>query len=166
MYNFSQHLQEIKSLVKSLTEEQYQFKSPLLSGASIGQHTRHILEFYLCLVEGRHKGIVNYDKRERNLDIETNLKFAIYTIDKICSNVSTYNICCELILEGNFSNEGEESVSVKTSYFRELAYNLEHSIHHQALIKIGLKEQNLDHLIPDNFGIAAATIRYKGKCAQ
>nr|MBA3901700.1 hypothetical protein [Bacteroidota bacterium] len=135
MHNYSQNnLQEIKLLLKSLTDEQYQFKSNLLSGASIGQHTRHILEFYLCLLKGRHNRLVNYDKRERNLELENSPKFAIYTIDKICNNIGDYHSCCELVLEGNFSNSEHSLVSIKSSWMRELAYNLEHSIHHQALI--------------------------------
>lgn len=54
----------------------------------------------------------------------------------------------------------------KTFINRELAYCLEHSIHHQALIKVGLKEQNIENLIDENFGVAPATIRHKQKCAQ
>jgi hypothetical protein len=42
-----------------------------------------------------------------------------------------------------------------------LAYCLEHTIHHQALIKIGLMELNLIHLIDQHFGVAPATIRFK-----
>ena len=49
--NCKENLQEIKTLIASVKEEQYQYKSQLLSDATIGQHVRHILEFYLyqCL---------------------------------------------------------------------------------------------------------------------
>lgn len=101
---------------------------------------------------------VKYDNRKRDLDLETNPKFAIFTIDKICSNLGFLKLDNEFILEGNFSLNNPETL-IKTSFERELAYCLEHSIHHQALIKIALKELLLDNIIQENFGVAPATIR-------
>lgn len=167
MINYcKEDLQEVRKMILSLKEEQYQFKSALLSGASIGQHIRHILEFYLCLLNGRKNQVVNYDNRERNVDLETNPAFAIYTIDKICSNFLLVLEDPEFFLEGSFSSDKNKLLSIKTSINRELAYCLEHSIHHQALIKIGLKEQNIENFIGENFGVAPATIRHNQKCAQ
>lgn len=158
-----ENLKEIKSLLNSLNDEQYVFKSQLLSGASIAEHTRHILEFYLCLMNGFSSGVVNYDKRERDLKLQSDIGFAVFTIDKICSNLNFIINDKKMILAGNFASSEVEIKQIETSSTRELAYCLEHSIHHQALIKIGLLEMNLGGLIDDNFGIAAATIRYKEK---
>lgn len=160
------NLQEIKQLIASVNIEQYTHASGLLSGATIGQHIRHILEFYLCLINGSKLGKVNYDQRERDLKLETDLAFAIYTIDKICRNLILSNNESEIVLEGNYSSNEGESITIKTTFKRELAYCLEHSIHHQALLKIGLMEQHIEHLISEDFGVAPATIRYKEKCAQ
>ncbi len=41
-----QNLLELKELLQKLSEEQYSRPSEILSGASIGQHLRHVLEFY------------------------------------------------------------------------------------------------------------------------
>ncbi|MDC1012234.1 hypothetical protein OAQ04_03240 [Flavobacteriaceae bacterium] len=54
----------------------------------------------------------------------------------------------------------------KSSFLRELAYCLDHRIHHQSLIKIGLTEQGLDHLIDENFGVAFFTQNYRNECAS
>jgi len=167
MITYCKHnLQEIKNLVASVTTNQYTYNSNLLSGASIGQHIRHILEFYLCLINEHKAGKVNYDKRERDLKLESDSAFAIYTIDKICINLILSNNESGILLEGNFSSNESEIVTIETTFKRELAYCLEHSIHHQALIKIGLMELNIEHLISEDFGVAPATIRYKEKCAQ
>ncbi len=164
MITYCKHnLQEIKKLIESVNQDQYTYKSTLLSGATIGQHIRHILEFYICLINGNKLGKVNYDQRERNLKLETDMAFAIYTIDKICSNLILSNNDLTILLEGNFSSDASESITIKTTFKRELAYCLEHSIHHQALIKIGLMEQQIGHLINDSFGVAPATLRYKEK---
>jgi hypothetical protein len=162
-----QNLDELKNLLIALNNEQYAKPSQLLSGATIGQHIRHILEFYLCLMKGVFEGSVNYDKRERNLEIESNKDFSIYTIEKIKSNLTGLKAVKETIsLNGNFSENDDSEIKINTSFQRELAYCLEHSIHHQALIKIGLIEQKIENLIPQNFGIAPASIRHKEKCAQ
>lgn len=157
------NLIEIKSLLNDLNNEQYIFKSKLLSGASIAEHTRHILEFYLCLMNGYSSSLVNYDNRERDLKLQSDIDFAVFTIDKICSNLNLMKEDKELQLAGNFASSEENIKQIKSTSTRELAYCLEHSIHHQALIKIGLMEMNLGRLIDDNFGIAPATIRYKEK---
>jgi hypothetical protein len=164
--NCKENLQEIKRMIASVKEEQYQYRSQLLSDATIGQHVRHILEFYLCLINGECRGLVNYDKRERDLNLERNPGLAISCIDKICSDIQRLNTEQELQLAGNFSSEGRTLKTIRTSIDRELAYCLEHSIHHQALIKIGLIEQKMDHLINEGFGVAPATIRHKQQCAQ
>jgi hypothetical protein len=167
MINYcKENLEEIKALISSLEKEQYHYKSQLLSDSSIGQHIRHILEFYLSIFKGLNQGVVNYDNRERDLNLETNPVFAISCIDRLCKDIQELHPQQEILLTGNFYAEGETLKAIKTSIERELAYCLEHSIHHQALIKIGLIEQKIDHLINESFGVAASTIRHKQQCAQ
>jgi uncharacterized damage-inducible protein DinB len=161
-----ENLYEIRKILENIDDEMY--RSPLLylSNASIGQHVRHILEFYICLMDGIPKGNVNYDKRERNLELENNPKFAVHTISKICSNLCQFYEDKPLLLIGDFASEEEADKKIKTSVFREMAYCLEHSIHHQALIKIGMIEQGIEQLLNENFGVAPATIRFKNNIAN
>jgi hypothetical protein len=61
----------------------------------------------------------------------------------------------------------EEVVTVNTNYYRELLYNMDHAIHHCAIIRIGL--MSFDHVsIPEGFGIAPSTIRHRSlsSCAS
>ncbi|HJH30716.1 MAG TPA: hypothetical protein C5S50_00640 [Methanosarcinaceae archaeon] len=156
-----QNLKGIKSLIFQLSNKQYTHQAKLLSEATIGQHVRHILEFYQSVFSGLDTKIINYDNRERNLMIGTDKGFAIETIDFICTRLA-FDISDELlVLEGNFSDNEANEIQIKTTLFRELAYCLEHSIHHQALIKVGLIELNKLSLIDDTFGLAPATIRYR-----
>ena len=161
-----QNLEEIKKLIMQLSEEQYMHHSRLLSEATIGQHVRHIVEFYQSILNGLTTKRINYDSRKRDLLIETNREFAIQIIDGICSRLALDIADEPFVLEGNLcADEGHET-QLKTTLFRELAYCLEHSIHHQALIKVGLLELNCLSFIDDTFGLAPATIRYKKVYAQ
>jgi len=154
------NLIEIRSLLIKLNDDQYSHKSGILSGSSIGQHVRHILEFYVCLLNGRKTGIANYDNRERDYALENNTSNAIKVIHELLINLSKIEIDSTIILEGNYSSTKQEPLMINSSILRELTYNLEHSIHHQALIKIGLKALNIEYLIDENFGVAPATIRF------
>lgn len=151
---------QIIELLNQLNDEEYVFCHSELSNATIGQHTRHIIEMFQALLNSYKSGKVNYDKRERNILIQTNKLVAINTLNSILLNIELENK--ELILE-----QGVEKVTfkVQTNYFRELLYNLEHSIHHQALIKVAvLKNKNIK--ICNEFGVAKSTLEYQTKCAQ
>lgn len=161
-----ENLTEIKKVLLLLTDEQYSYPSNTLFGATIGQHVRHILEFYQSVFNGLNTKTVNYDNRKRNLLIETDNQYAIQVIDEINASLALDILDETLVLEGNFCAEEGKETEIKTTLFRELAYCLEHSIHHQALIKVGLLEVNCLSFIDDTFGLAPATIRYRKVCAQ
>ena len=158
-----QNLGQLKSLIEALPDEAYSRPCDHLSNGSIGQHVRHILEFFECLERGYACGLVNYDSRKRNLEIETKKSVAISTIDQIHNFLSEIDLSKTVILTGNWGmNEGKD-VEVQSNYLREVVYNMEHSIHHQALVRVGLISQGLNHLVDPHFGIAPATLRNKVK---
>ena len=51
----------------------------------------------------------------------------------------------------------EEELRIESNYFRELLYNLEHCIHHQALIKVAILQVE-SITIGRDFGVARSTI--------
>jgi hypothetical protein len=159
------NLRDLKSMLSFLDRDQYVYKSALLSNSSIGQHIRHILEFYICLIKGYPTGLVNYDKRERNNAIENGLMFALASIDEIDFHLRHIHEDSFLELEANFGQNNQQ-MKINSSLYRELAYCLEHSIHHQALIKIALIEQQCGGLVGNDFGVAPATLRYKVEVEQ
>jgi hypothetical protein len=153
-------LNELIDLLGQLSDSDYANQCPALSNATIGEHTRHIIEMFQCLENFYDSGLVNYDKRERNVLIQTNTDFAIKNIISVQENLEKENKKIELqqIIDG-------EEIRIESNYFRELLYNLEHCIHHQALIKVAILQcENV--LIDANFGVARSTIEYRNQCAQ
>jgi uncharacterized damage-inducible protein DinB len=162
-----ENLLQIKDLLQHIGHEYYTEKSVILSGSTIGQHIRHILEFYLLLVSGSFSGTISYDKRERDLRIETDPEFALRTIDRLLLGIETLENNLQVKFEGDYSKTGDSQNAIFSSVGRELAYCIEHSIHHQAIIKAGLISMGLEHLTDEYFGVAYSTIRYRnGQCAQ
>jgi uncharacterized damage-inducible protein DinB len=141
-----------------VTEEEYVQPSQNLSNATIGQHTRHIIEMYQCLLGGYAEGVVCYDHRKRDIAIETNKELAKRILVDIASASEQPNK--ELLLKAIYGDATAEELKVNTNYYRELAYNLEHTIHHMALIKVGLRELNKAQ-VSETFGVASSTTRYR-----
>lgn len=151
---------QIIELLNQLNDTEYSFCHEELSNATIGEHTRHIIEMYQSLLKNYDSKVVNYDKRERNISIQTDKVVAINAINAILENIELENT--DMTLEQGID---EITFQVKTNYFRELLYNLEHSIHHQALIKVAVLKDKKIQICPE-FGIAKSTIEYRTQCAQ
>lgn len=159
------NLQDIKELLLQLEDKHYTFQSNFLYGASIGQHLRHILEFYERIFTLNKCGIINYSKRERKKHLEYYHVVAIEFIDNLCHIIQNSEDKDRLLILNDDSIEGEKMII--TSFEREVFYCLEHSIHHQVLIKVCLKEQNLEALVEPDFGVAYSTIQYQNSlCVQ
>jgi hypothetical protein len=151
-------LTQLQDVLSQLSAEEYRTCLPVLSNASIGQHTRHIIEFCQILTDNYDSAIVNYDNRKRNILLETDLHLAMHEISVIMRNI--FKEDKEVLLVGCYSTGAEDEAAVRSTYYRELVYNLEHAIHHMAIIKIGIREST-NVLLPADFGVAAATIQYK-----
>lgn len=152
-------LQELEAVLLQIDTKVYTMPATHLFGATIGQHVRHIIELFQCLEAGYETGAVNYDKRQRNLRIETDVLFAIALMHEITNGIKACDK--DLTLYAGVDAEG----AIRTNYVRELYYNLEHTIHHMALIRVGIGELTTLQ-IPTNFGLAPSTIQYRKTCAQ
>lgn len=154
------NLKENIELLRQLSHEEYTFQNPILSNATIGEHIRHIIELFGCLLDNYDYGLINYDNRNRDILLQTNKNEAITALEKYLNLIDKPNKT--LLLEQNCFGPKEE---IQTNYYRELVYNIEHSIHHQALIKVALHGKQ--HIKTSNsFGIAPSTIEYRKQCAQ
>lgn len=154
---------QLTETLNQLTAEEYIQPSKTLFNASIGQHVRHIIELFLCLEKGCETGVVNYEKRKRDYQIETNKELAIRLLKDIYHRLERPNT--DLVMEAEDYESTAEVVAIPSNYFREIAYNLEHTIHHMALIRVGVNEVSTIEL-PQEFGVAYSTIKYRQQCAQ
>ena len=154
---------QLTDSLDQLTNEQYTLPSKTLSNATVGQHVRHIIELFVCLEKGYDSGIINYENRKRDQRIEQDKNFARELLIDIYKDL--HNEDRTLLLEANYDELSDESVLIPTNYYREIVYNLEHTVHHMALIRVGITEVASIEL-PSGYGVAASTIKYKKACAQ
>lgn len=148
-------LSELKNLLQILNDETYCSPCQQLDNASAGQHFRHILEMFQCLLEQYPNSEIDYDLRRRDLKLETETEYAINVIDNIIKDIKEPNKSLTLKALVNET----QKIEIETNYDRELLYNLEHCIHHQALIKVALNGiKGLE--LPQHFGYAPSTIKF------
>lgn len=153
-------LNELIGLLRQLPDADYSKPCLQLSNASIGEHTRHIIEMFQCLLGQYDSGVVNYDLRQRDKRLQTQTQWAISAMVGVLESIDRPDKKIELRQQVD-----DEPIRIESNYFRELLYNLEHCIHHQALIKVALVGR--DGLqVSDHFGVARSTIEYRNQCAQ
>jgi len=149
-----QQLQSLANLLKQLNTQQYNQKIIYLGNASIGGHTRHIIELLECVLHGYDSASVDYVNRIRNLSLETDLQFAARELDMLTAKIMRPDRKMKLI-----TGDPQQEL-VYTSFYREIVYNAEHTVHHLALIKVALREMGLN-ITDEHFGMAASTIKYQ-----
>jgi hypothetical protein len=152
-------LDQLLDLLNQIKTEDYKINMLALN-ASIGQHARHILEFYICLFRGLETGIINYDDRDRDVRIENDKALTIDIIKELKEKINSLNNYPDVILQVEYGDESAKSIQLQSNIKRELVYNIEHTIHHLAIIKHSIIEHLKYIDLPDHFGIASSTTRY------
>ena len=158
-------LLQLSNAVEQIQSEDFTKPSTALSQASIGQHVRHTLEFFICLENGFEEGNVNYDKREHDILMESDKHLVLATISKVREFICCHTRDKKLLLHVGYERNNENFVTLETNYFRELTYNIEHAVHHMAIMKIGIREISPYVNIAHDFGVAVSTVRFKESSA-
>jgi hypothetical protein len=160
-------IEDCIEVLERFGEVDYRSPSEVLGGSSVGMHYRHVLEFFGCLLrpesaQGSEFSIC-YDRRKRDLRIESELQYALTIsrglVTELLSGMAERPL--ELLIE----TDSEDPIRISTSLERELAYNLEHLVHHMALIRIGIKALQPEFSISQQFGLADSTRRHRNLSA-
>ncbi len=131
----------------------------LLSGSTLGQHTRHIVEFYECLKGALEQKIpVNYDARARKKQWESD-------VDSVLERLPLYLTCfehndCPLQFCSTLNGTEQCLLYTSTTLYRELVVLIEHTTHHLAIMKMAI-QHHFPHLkTPYMLGVAYSTRQY------
>ncbi len=155
---------QIQSIFRQLTDEQYRSELDIFSGASVGSHIRHIFDFYNCISQSVEGGILDYNCRERNIGIQTEMKTALSAFHQVISLLSERDEAELLDVVTDFSIEDQDHRPVvKSSIGRELMYAYDHAVHHLAIIKMGIKSTYPELTLDAHIGVAPSTIKFQSK---
>ncbi|MCP4203340.1 MAG: hypothetical protein GY769_15565 [bacterium] len=145
------------ALVNGLADDVY-VAEDIGAGSGLGPHIRHVIEFYRALFEGLPAGRVDYDRRDRDREIERRRGAATAAIEDIIVKLETVelNPDVELLVNVDAPITGEPAIWSRSSVLRELQFALSHTIHHYALIARQLRDRGVDP--GADFGMAPSTI--------
>ena len=154
-------MMQLAEVIGQLTDQDYARPLAVLSGNTIGKHVRHILEFYELLVNSAQTGQLNYDRRQRDLRLEVDTDESLRRIGSIDRAIYRLDLNQPLHLEADLSVAGIETIQIPSSFARELLYNVEHAIHHMALIQIAVQNTFPEVELPAHFGVAYSTVQHQ-----
>lgn len=153
-------IQQGLDLLRSLPAEAYNQEPPAESPApALGPHIRHCLDFYLCFLDGLKANVIDYGSRSRRRDVETDAGTAIRELEVIqqrLAKLDTSRLGESVELRRDIG-EGEAQ-QFGSTVGRELQFLLGHTVHHYALIAIGLRLEGVP--VPDEFGVAPSTLEH------
>ena len=98
--------------------------------------------------------------------METLPSAAIECLKSIKRQLPSKDVNHALTLQFSYDPEGKEQQTIASNYYRELSYVIEHTVHHMALLKIGLNALPEPIVVPGSFGVAISTLRYRNTLPQ
>lgn len=152
-----QYLKAFSDILKRIDESFYGLKNSnhAFSG-TIGAHSRHIIEFYQQFLKNHQSREVNYDVRERNLNLETNKDLAEIQLLKMIGELEIIALNEDEIIATIINQQ-----KFISSIGRELSYLAEHTVHHFALIRFIAESNGMQFNEFPEFGIAQSTSLYR-----
>jgi uncharacterized damage-inducible protein DinB len=155
-----QTLHTAAQLLKTLKNDQYSHIQRPHFESSLGKHLRHILDHYLCFRRDFAKGIIDYDQRQRDCQLEIDKDYALCVIQQIVHFLeglkqhASARQCLRVLMCNDVDvPEGEITES---SLGRELQFLQGHSVHHYALMAAILRISG--HAVGHDFGVAPSTL--------
>jgi uncharacterized damage-inducible protein DinB len=154
-------ISQMVELLEKMDAGTYSKPLSLFNGSSIGQHFRHIVDFYGCLVRDAGGGRIDYAKRERDVRVETQPRYAAEVLTAFAGKISEMKEQNLLEVVADFSSDlNEERPVVTSTVARELMYAYDHAVHHLAMIKMGLKETRPELEVDQRIGVAPSTLKH------
>ncbi len=124
--------------------------------SNAGKHVRHVLDHILTFIPSIETGVLDYNRRNRDSDVETNWQAAQTQLEDILKTLNTLEINdTKLDVISEIDTCSTKNDRFTSNVPREVLYLINHTMHHAAYIKLLAKNCGVD--LPDNIGVAPAT---------
>ena len=153
--------QQINQVIGRLAPPEYRQPLAEFEGSSLGQHFRHILEFFQCLEDGVEGGTVDYAARNRNHLYETNPEMASAAFEAFAHALPSFDLNQPIQVRAEFGSD--DRPCYESTVGRELLFVYDHAIHHLAIIKIGLICHFPQLHVEKDLGVSPSTIKARSK---
>ena len=151
---------EVLSLVAD--DGTYRYVLPAPYSASVGQHYRHVIDHFTCLMRGLLTGVIDYDNRPRELRVEISIDEARYATASLIAYVgalTTTEIEASCAVLYSVGYREEKPIVIETVVAREIAFCVSHAVHHFAIVRLVCDELAL--ALPAEIGVAPSTLKHR-----
>lgn len=130
------------------------------SSGSIGGHVRHCLDHVRALADARAARELTYDSRLRGTRIESDPDTAIEELDRLLAGLEDIapGSLHEPVRLATLVDHDGPTVCVTTTLGREIAFVLQHTIHHCAIVAVLLERTGIG--VGARFGYAPSTPKH------
>lgn len=155
-----QVLTQGRELLAALDAETYRRKAAP-ERSTIGDHYRHILDHFSCLLAGLPGRSVNYDERDRDTRIADDREFAAWTTESLLEGVNrlhsgTLAEPLQVTYSVGYGTPGPDTMV--STVGREIAFAVSHAVHHYAIVR--LLAEGFGTKLPADFGVAPSTLNH------
>jgi len=160
-------LDQCSFVLHQMTQEQYVVRGgykmlPETSQSPVGEHMRHVLEYIAIAIQGNETGVVNYDLRERDHNIQTDLEYARQTVLALKQKaffITHADLSKPIDHFEAVDPDVEDEEPSPSSLKRELSHVIQHAEHHLYIMRVQCDA--LDIKMPVDLGVAAATLQHE-----
>lgn len=159
-------LRQGEVLLCVLDDASYSARVPVAFNSSVGGHYRHCLDHFRSVFDGLDAAEVNYDRRKRDVRIETVREIALEQtreLLRLSESIGNWTLGCAVRVRSQVSYTIEESPLAISTVAREMMFCVVHAIHHYALIRVMCGV--LGVALPEGFGVAPSTIKHHESAA-
>jgi uncharacterized damage-inducible protein DinB len=152
-------LEQLRDVLTLMPVEVYRARPAARVSGSVGAHVRHTLDHVSSLLVALEGGELQYDHRARGTLLEVEPSTAVSEIERLLFRLDLISAGSaeRAVTFPTLITPERPATLVRSTLARELAFVIQHTIHHCALIALLLEWQGVR--TPYGFGLAASTQR-------
>tara|TARA_R100001377_G_scaffold68484_1_gene43760 strand:+ start:480 stop:1007 length:528 start_codon:yes stop_codon:yes gene_type:complete len=158
-------LEQLNDILVELEQMPRQLADNVYREANVGQHIRHVFDHMLAIKLAVEEGVVDYDKRDRGNEVETDRLMASQRLSLLRLWIQTEDFDnCKITVASEIDCESTQRMHFDSNLNREILYVINHTIHHAAHIKLVLAHFGIN--LPAHIGIAPGTASFNRHSTQ
>lgn len=152
-------LEQFNDILVELEQIPGQLSDNVYREANVGQHMRHVFDHMLAIKLAIGEGLVDYDKRDRGNEVETDRLMASQQLSLLRLWIQTEDFDDRKVsVASEIDCENTQRMLFDSNLNREILYVINHTIHHAAHIKLLLAQYGIN--LPAHIGIAPGTASF------
>lgn len=152
-------LEQLNAILVELEQIPKQLADNVYREANIGQHMRHVFDHMLAIKAAIEDGLVDYDRRDRGNEVETDRLMASQQLSLLRLWIQTEDFDNRKVaVASEIDCDNTQRMRFDSNLNREILYVINHTIHHAAHIKLVLAQFGIN--LPEHIGIAPGTASY------